>query len=145
MPRRIFLAALVAGAAALGVYWWLTATPIMLAVTAPAYTPNLANGLTAFNAGGCSSCHAVPRPARSLDARRRARDTVAVRDLLRAEYLARSGRWHRAMDRGRFRERGYPGNFSNRISLLSGLFPITSYRHAKVEDVRDLVCVSENA
>ncbi|HYS85623.1 MAG TPA: alkylated DNA repair protein, partial [Bradyrhizobium sp.] len=60
MPRRIFLAALVAGAAALGVYWWLTATPIMLAVTAPAYAPNLANGLTAFNAGGCSSCHAVP-------------------------------------------------------------------------------------
>ena len=26
----------------------------------PAYTPNLANGLTMFNAGGCSSCHAVP-------------------------------------------------------------------------------------
>ena len=26
----------------------------------PAYTPNLANGLTTFNAGGCSSCHAVP-------------------------------------------------------------------------------------
>src|SRR6266481_7271737 len=61
------------------------------------------------------------RPARSLSARRRARDTVAVRDLLRAEYLARSGRWHRAMERGRFRARGYPGNFSNRISLLSGL------------------------
>src|SRR3981189_1808017 len=60
MPRRIFLAALVAGAAALGVYWWLTATPILLAFTAPAYRPNPANGQTAFNAGGCSSCHAVP-------------------------------------------------------------------------------------
>src|SRR6266568_7172466 len=60
MPRRIFLAAFVAGAAALGVYWWLTPTPIMLAVTAPAYAPNLANGLATFNAGGCSSCHAVP-------------------------------------------------------------------------------------
>src|SRR5216683_2037296 len=60
MPRRFFLAALVAGAAVLGVYWWLTATPIVLAVTAPAYAPNLANGLTAFNAGGCSSCHAMP-------------------------------------------------------------------------------------
>jgi len=33
---------------------------IVLAVTAPAHTPNLANGLTAFNAGGCSSCHACP-------------------------------------------------------------------------------------
>src|SRR6267142_475392 len=61
------------------------------------------------------------RPARSLEARRWARDTIAVRDLLRAEYLARSGRWHRAMERGRFRGRGNPGNFSDRISLLSGL------------------------
>ena len=26
----------------------------------PAHTPNPANGLTTFNAGGCSSCHAVP-------------------------------------------------------------------------------------
>ena len=50
-----------AGAAAFGVFWWLTATPMMSAVTAPAHTPDLANGLTTFNAGGCSSCHAVPR------------------------------------------------------------------------------------
>ena len=60
MLRRIFLGAVLAGAAALGVYWWLTAPPVALAVTAPAYTPDLANGLTTFNAGGCSSCHAVP-------------------------------------------------------------------------------------
>ena len=60
MLRRFLLAAALAGAAAFGVYWWLTATPIMLAVTEPAYTPNLANGQIIFNAGGCSSCHAVP-------------------------------------------------------------------------------------
>src|SRR5467141_918640 len=60
MPRRIFLAAILAGAAALGVYWWLTAPPTAWAATGPAYTPNVANGLTTFNAGGCSSCHAVP-------------------------------------------------------------------------------------
>ena len=60
MPRRIFLSAVLAGAAALGIYAWLTAPPIMLAITTPAYTPDLANGLTTFNAGGCSSCHAVP-------------------------------------------------------------------------------------
>jgi hypothetical protein len=51
MPRRIFLAALLLGAAAIAVYWWLTAPPIALALTQPAYTPNLANGLTTFNAG----------------------------------------------------------------------------------------------
>src|ERR1700681_4986062 len=60
MPRPILLCAALAGAAALALYWWLTATPFKLAVTEPAYTPNLANGLTTFNAGGCSSCHAVP-------------------------------------------------------------------------------------
>jgi mono/diheme cytochrome c family protein len=60
MLRRILLAAALAGATAFGVYWWLTATPIMLAATEPAYTPNLANGKIIFNAGGCTSCHAVP-------------------------------------------------------------------------------------
>src|SRR5207248_9091948 len=53
-------AAAVAAAAAFGVYWWLTAPPIVLAATEPAYTPNFANGQVIFNAGGCSSCHAVP-------------------------------------------------------------------------------------
>src|SRR5947209_20532898 len=60
MLRRILLAAALAGAAAFGIYWWLTAPPIVLAATEPAYTPNLANGQVIFNAGGCSSCHAVP-------------------------------------------------------------------------------------
>src|SRR5437899_12475156 len=60
MLRQILLAAALVGAAALGVYWWLTAAPAMSAMSVPAYTPNLANGLTTFNAGGCSSCHAVP-------------------------------------------------------------------------------------
>src|SRR5437588_11295915 len=60
MLRRFLLAAVLAGAAGLCVYWWLTAPPMALAVTEPAYTPNLANGVIIFNAGGCSSCHAVP-------------------------------------------------------------------------------------
>src|SRR6266849_10732393 len=60
MLQRIFLAAVVVGAAALCLYWWLTAPPAMSAIAGPAYTPTLANGLTTFNAGGCSSCHAVP-------------------------------------------------------------------------------------
>src|SRR6202453_2449659 len=60
MLRRIFLGAVLAGAAAFGVYGWLTAPPIMSAVTASPFTPDLANGQTTFNAGGCSSCHAVP-------------------------------------------------------------------------------------
>src|SRR5580698_1219013 len=60
MLRRFVIAAIVAGAAGFGVFWWLTAPAIRLVLAGPAYTPNLANGLTTFNAGGCSSCHAVP-------------------------------------------------------------------------------------
>ncbi len=46
--------------AALGVYGWLTTPSVVVPVTQAAYMPDLANGQTTFNAGGCSSCHAVP-------------------------------------------------------------------------------------
>src|ERR1700674_640070 len=58
MLRRIFLTLVVAATIGLAIFWWLTMPPVASAV--PAYTPNPANGLIMFNAGGCSSCHAVP-------------------------------------------------------------------------------------
>jgi mono/diheme cytochrome c family protein len=60
MARRIFLIVAVACAAAFAVFWWLTATPTISALSAPAPSADVANGMTAFNAGGCASCHAVP-------------------------------------------------------------------------------------
>jgi hypothetical protein len=88
MLRRIFFADVLAGAAAFGIYGWLTAPPIMLAVASSAYTPDLANGLTTFNAGGCSSCHAVPgQPDRTRLGGGLAIPSP-VRNILRAEYLA---------------------------------------------------------
>ena len=60
MLKRLFLLAVLAAVAGLGIFWWLTIPAVVAASSLPAYTPNLANGLTAFNAGGCSSCHAVP-------------------------------------------------------------------------------------
>src|SRR4030088_2937556 len=60
MTRRIVLGAAVAAAAALALYGWLTTVPARSALGATAHTPDPANGLTVFNAGGCSSCHAVP-------------------------------------------------------------------------------------
>src|ERR1700716_1454699 len=137
MPRRIFLAALVAGAAALGVYWWLTATPIVLAVTAPAYTPNLANGLTTFNAGGCSSCHAVPgQPDRT-----RLGGGLAIPSPFGTFYVPNIspdpvdgiGRWTEAD----FVTAVVKGTSPAGTHYFPA-FPYTSYQHAKVEDVRDL-------
>jgi mono/diheme cytochrome c family protein len=57
---RIALVVVLAGVVALGAYWWLTTPLTGVSVTEPAHTPNPANGQVIFNAGGCSSCHAVP-------------------------------------------------------------------------------------
>jgi mono/diheme cytochrome c family protein len=60
MLRRIFLLLLLAGAAGLGVYWWLSAPPQRWSQTVTGPVPSPANGEIVFNIGGCSSCHAVP-------------------------------------------------------------------------------------
>src|SRR3954471_19961928 len=61
MPRRILLLIVIlAGAVGSALYWWLTAAPLVSAVNAPPHPADVANGQTVFNAGGCSSCHAVP-------------------------------------------------------------------------------------
>ena len=137
MPRRIFLAALVAGAAALGVYWWLTATPIVLAVTAPAHTANLANGLTAFNAGGCSSCHAAP----SQPDRLRLGGGLAIPSPFGTFYAPNIS--PDLVDGiGRWTEADFVSAVTRGISPTGfhyfPAFPYTSYQHAKVEDIRDL-------
>ncbi|HEY1543706.1 MAG TPA: cytochrome c [Xanthobacteraceae bacterium] len=41
-------------------FWILTAPQRVPASALPAHTPDLANGRTMFEAGGCASCHAVP-------------------------------------------------------------------------------------
>lgn len=59
MFRKLFLLAIVALAAGLGVLWFVTVPAVVSAEALPAYSPNVANGQTVFNAGGCASCHAV--------------------------------------------------------------------------------------
>ncbi len=49
-----------AGLAAGGIYWLLTVPRVVAASALSPHTPDLANGETAFNAGGCASCHATP-------------------------------------------------------------------------------------
>jgi len=46
--------------AALAVVWVMTLPATVTASALPAYTPNVDNGRTMFNAGGCASCHATP-------------------------------------------------------------------------------------
>ena len=137
MPRRIFLVAVLAAVAAFGVYWWLTATSFIPAVTEPAYTPNRANGLTTFNAGGCSSCHAVPgQPDRF-----RLGGGLAIPSPFGTFYAPNIspdpvdgiGRWTEAEFVRAVTQGISPAGFH-----YFPAFPYTSYQHAKIEDVRDL-------
>src|SRR3984885_4987474 len=137
MPRRIFLVAVLAAVAAFGVYWWLTATSFIPAVTEPAYTPNRANGLTTFNAGGCSSCHAVPgQPDRF-----RLGGGLAIPSPFGTFYAPNIspdpvdgiGGWTEAEFVRAVTQGISPAGFH-----YFPAFPYTSYQHAKIEDVRDL-------
>ena len=137
MLRRILLSSVLVGAAALGVYWWLTATPIKIAVTAPAYKPDLANGVTTFNAGGCSSCHAVPEQPDRL----RLGGGLAIPSPFGTFYAPNISP-DAADGIGRWSEAEFVTAVTRGISPTGyhyfPAFPYTSYAHAKVEDVRDL-------
>jgi mono/diheme cytochrome c family protein len=61
MMKKLFV--LIAACAVLGLapFWFLTLPQTMTAAALGAHTPDLANGKTMFQIGGCASCHAVPK------------------------------------------------------------------------------------
>ena len=136
MLRRTILAALLA-AAAFGIYWWLSAPSVPIALSAEGYAPNLLNGEEAFNAGGCTSCHAVP----GQSDRTRLGGGLAIASPLGTFYAPNIsphptdgiGRWSEAD----FVNAVMKGNSPTGVHYFPA-FPYTSYERAKVEDVRDL-------
>jgi mono/diheme cytochrome c family protein len=137
MRRRILLGLVLAGAVAFGIYGWLTAAPVMLAVTEGAYTPDLGNGLTTFNAGGCSSCHAIPGQPDRL----RLGGGLAISSPFGTFYAPNIspdpvdgiGRWTEAQFVRAVTQGVSPAGFH-----YFPAFPYTSYAHARVTDIRDL-------
>jgi mono/diheme cytochrome c family protein len=136
MVRRIILALLFAGAAGLAAYGWLTAPPQRWSASA-AYTPNAANGEIIFNAGGCSSCHAVPNQPDRL----KLGGGVAIASPFGTFYAPNIspdpddgiGRWSEADFVNAVRKGISPDG-----THYFPAFPYTSYAHATVPDVRDL-------
>lgn len=62
MSRKlIVVGTVVVAALGLGAFWFLTTPEIVPASAMGPRTPDLANGKTMFQAGGCASCHAVPK------------------------------------------------------------------------------------
>jgi len=137
MLRRILLVAVLAGVIGFGFFWWLTTPMVVVAAALPAYQPDLANGLTTFNAGGCSSCHAVPNQPDRL----KLGGGLAIPSPFGTFYAPNiSPDLNDGI--GRWSEAGFV------TALLKGtspegthyfpVLPYASYQHAKVEDVRDL-------
>lgn len=135
--KRIVVIAVCAAVAALAAFWWLTIPASIAATALPARTPDLANGQTTFNAGGCSSCHAVPaQPDRT-----RLGGGLAIPSPFGTFHVPNIspdpndgiGRWSEA-------------DFVT--ALLKGTspqgthyfpaFPYTTYQHVKIDDARDL-------
>ncbi|QQO36641.1 c-type cytochrome [Bradyrhizobium diazoefficiens] len=136
MLRRIISVILIAAVASLAGYWWLTG-PTALALPAPARGPDLANGQELFNAGGCSSCHAVPNQPDRL----RLGGGLALRSPFGTFYAPNIS--PDATDGiGRWTEVDFVNAVMRGISPEGThyfpAFPYTSYHIAKVDDVRDL-------
>jgi mono/diheme cytochrome c family protein len=137
MLRRLFLAAVVAVIAGLALFWWITIPATVAAGALPAYQPNLANGLTTFNAGGCSSCHAVPKQ----DDRLKLGGGLAIPSPFGTFYAPNIspdpndgiGRWSEAD----FVTAVLKGASPQGTHFFPA-FPYPSYAHAKIEDARDL-------
>ncbi|WJR76293.1 cytochrome c [Bradyrhizobium sp. NP1] len=137
MLRRISYAAVLGLAVGLGVYWWLTAPPQALAVTAAARAPDAANGQVIFNAGGCSSCHAVPNQPDRL----RLGGGLAIPSPFGTFYAPNIspdpadgiGKWSEAEFVRAVTKGVSPGG-----AHYFPAFPYTSYERVRTDDVRDL-------
>ena len=137
MLKRLFLLAVLAGVAGLGIFWWLTIPAVIASTLLPPHTPNLANGLLTFNAGGCSSCHAVPnQPDRlKLGGGLPIPSPFGTFNVpnISPDPKDGIGRWSEAD----FVTAVLKGTSPSGAHYFPA-FPYTSYQHAKVEDVRDL-------
>jgi mono/diheme cytochrome c family protein len=137
MLRRIFLLLLLAGAAGLGVYWWLSAPPQRWSQTVTGPVPSPANGEIVFNIGGCSSCHAVPNQPDRL----KLGGGLPIPSPFGTFYAPNIspdpidgiGGWNEA-DFVTAVMKGVSPDGTHYFPA----FPYTSYAHATVKDVRDL-------
>src|SRR3981189_1443032 len=137
MLRRILLSVVVAAAIGFAIFWWLTIPAAVPSNLLPAYTPNLANGLTTFNAGGCSSCHAVPGQPDRL----RLGGGLSIPSPF-GTFSAPNISPDPVDGIGRWTEAEFVNAVTKGISPTGfhyfPAFPYTSYQHARVEDIRDL-------
>ncbi len=124
-----------------GLFWVLTIPATVPAAALPPYTPNLANGRTMVDIGGCASCHAIPNKDPDKVDRTRLGGGLALASPFGTFYVPNIspdrndgiGRWSEADFVTALRDGTAPGGIN-----LYPAFPYTSYRHMRLADLRDL-------
>jgi mono/diheme cytochrome c family protein len=127
--------------AALAVVWVLTLPATVPASALPAYTPNVDNGRTMFNAGGCASCHATPAGEPDKMDRTRLGGGLGLKSPFGTFYVPNIspdpsdgiGEWSEA----NFVTALWKGTSPWGKNLFPA-FPYTSYQNMALADMRDL-------
>lgn len=136
MLRRVLMILFALCAVALIAYWWLT-MPQVWSTALASRTPDLANGQEIFNAGGCSSCHAVPNQPDRLKLGG-GLPIISPFGTFYAPNISPDA----ADGIGRWSEADFVNAVLHGVSPAGShyypAFPYTSYAHAKVDDVRDM-------
>lgn len=136
MLRRLLLAMILGIVVAFAVFWVVTVPSVIPANALASYTPNLANGEEAFNAGGCSSCHATKDGPRTMLG-----GGLAIPSPF-GTFHAPNISPHPVDGIGKWSEADFVTAMMKGTSPsgahLYPAFPYTSYQHTKPEDVRDL-------
>ncbi|MFY9893499.1 MAG: cytochrome c [Xanthobacteraceae bacterium] len=139
MRKLTLIAAAVALVCAL--LWVLTIPATVPASALPPHTPDIDNGRTMFNIGGCASCHATPnKDAEKVD-RTRLGGGLALQSPFGTFYVPNIspdaadgiGSWSEAD----FVTALWKGT-SPQGGHLFPAFPYTSYQHMELADLRDL-------
>jgi len=135
--------ALLAAAVALlcALLWILTIAATVPTSALPPHTPDLRNGRTMFDIGGCASCHATPNKDAEKVERTRLGGGLALKSPFGTFYAPNIspdgtdgiGNWSEADFVSALWKGTAPGGWH-----LYPAFPYTSYQHMKLADVRDL-------
>src|ERR1700691_6213800 len=139
--RKLTLVAAAVAIAVVLVLWVLTVPARVPAAALPDYTPNVENGRTMFNIGGCASCHAAPDDDPGKVERTRLGGGLALKSPFGTFYVPNIspdpadgiGAWSEAD----FVAALWKGT-SRRGRHLFPAFPYTSYQHMTLTDARDL-------
>jgi mono/diheme cytochrome c family protein len=137
MIRRLILLAAVAAVPGLAVFWFLTVPATVPASALAAHTPDLVNGKELYFAGGCASCHAVPKQPDKT----RLGGGLALNSPFGTFYVPNIspdpkdgiGAWTDAQ----FVTAMIKGTSPTGEHLYPA-FPYTSYQHMRFDDLRDL-------